>query len=108
MNTFLLSVLLGLVIGIIDIVPMIVKKLPAYSTISAFFHYFFATIVIVNINIPYLPWWLKGAVVGLALMIPMLIHVGHGNRKPIPIITANAIILGSVAGIAAHFLEKSV
>lgn len=106
MDKFFLSVILGFIIGVIDIVPMILKKLPKYSTISAFVHYFVATIVIVNIDIPLLPWWLEGGVLGLALMIPMLIHVGHEDKKPLPIITANAVVLGSVAEIVAHFILK--
>ena len=104
MDKLLFSIILGLVIGIIDIVPMIIKKLPKYSTIAAFFHYFFVTIVIVNIDIPYIPWWLKGGLLGFLLMIPMLIHVGHTDKKPLLIITVNAIVLGSAAGIISHFL----
>ena len=104
MDRLSLSILLGVIIGIIDIVPMVIKKLPKYSTIAAFIHYFIVTIVIVNIDIPLLPWWLKGGVLGLALMLPMLIHVGHTDKKPIPIITINAIILGSVAEIVSYFI----
>jgi hypothetical protein len=104
MDKLSFSILLGLAIGIVDIVPMIIKKIPRYSTISAFIHYFIATIVIVNVDIPQLPWWLAGGVLGFLLMLPMLIHVGHTDTKPIPIITINAIVLGSIAKIAAHFI----
>lgn len=105
MSTFILSLLLGLAIGLIDVIPMILRKLPRHSTFAAFIHYFVATVVIVNIDLPMLPWWIEGGVLGLALMIPMLIHVGHEDRKPLPIITANAVILGETAAIAAHFLK---
>lgn len=104
MDKLSLSVLLGLTIGIINIIPMILKKLPGYTTLSSFIHYLVATIVIVNIDIPLLPWWLEGGVVGLAMMIPMLIHIGYEDKKPLPVITANAIILGSVAEIVSHFI----
>lgn len=106
MDKLSLAIILGLILGMIDIIPMMIKRLPKYSTISAFIHYFVVTIVIVLIDIPYIPWWLKGGLLGLALMLPMLIHVGHTDKKPLPIITANAIILGSIAGIASHFLLK--
>jgi len=106
MNQLLLSGLLGLLIGIIDVIPMIIKRLPTYSVIAAFIHYFVATVVIVNIDIPLLPWWLEGGVLGLALMLPMLIHVGHTDKKPLPVITANAVVLGSIAEIAAYFILK--
>lgn len=105
MNILLLSVIIGLIVAMIDIIPMIIQKLPAYTTVAAFIHYFFVSVVIVNIDLPYIPWWLKGGVVGLALMIPTLIHVGQTDKKPLPVITVNAIVLGTLAGIVGHFLS---
>ncbi|MDR2906518.1 MAG: hypothetical protein LBU91_00815 [Bacteroidales bacterium] len=104
MDKLLLSVIIGLVAGIIDIIPMIVQKLPKYSTAAAFFYYFFISIVIVNIDLPHIAWWLEGGLISFALIIPMLIHVGHTDKKPLPIITANSIIIGTLVGIAGHFL----
>ncbi len=106
MDKLSLSLILGLIIGIIDIIPMIIKKLPLYSTVSAFIHYFVATIIIVNIDIPQLPWWLEGGVLGLALMLPMLIHIGHTDKKPLAVVTINAIVLGSVAEMVSYFILK--
>lgn len=103
MDKLLFSIIVGFIIGIVDIVPMIVKKLPKYSTIASFFHYFFVTIVIINIELPYIPWWLEGGILGFVLMVPMLIHVGHEDKKPLPVIAINAIILGSIAGFISHF-----
>lgn len=104
MDKFSLSVLAGLVIGIINIIPMIIKKLPKYTTISSFIHYFVATIVIINIDIPLFPWWLEGGILGLALMTPMLIHIGYTDKKHLLVIAANAIILGSVAEVVSHII----
>ena len=103
MNMFLWSIVVGVLIGIADVLPMIRLKLPRYSTIAAFIHYFVATVIIFHLSLPYLPWWLKGGVTGLVLMIPMLIHVGHEDKKPLPVIAANAVIWGTAAGIAAHY-----
>lgn len=105
MDILLLSTLVGLTIAVIDIIPMIIQKLPKYTTIAAFFHYFFVSIVIFIIDVPYIPWWLEGGVIGLALMIPMLVHVAHNDKKPVPVITANAVILGTLVGIIAHYLK---
>ena len=103
MDKLSLSILLGFIIGFVDIIPMVVKKLPRYSTISAFIHFFVATIIIINIDILLLPWWLEGGVLGFALILPMLIHVGHTDKKPLPIIAANAIVFGSIAEIISYF-----
>ncbi|MDR2936549.1 MAG: hypothetical protein LBU80_04320 [Rikenellaceae bacterium] len=105
MDKLLLSVIIGLVAGVVDIIPMIVQKLPRYSTIAAFFYYFFISIVIVNIDLPHIPWWLEGGFISFALMIPMLIHIGHTDKKPLPIITANSIVIGTLVGIAGHFFS---
>lgn len=105
MNTLLLSVIIGLVAGIIDIIPMIIQKIPAYSTVSAFVHHFFVSIVILNIDIPHIPWWIEGGCIGLALALPMVIQVGHSDKKSWPVIASASFILGEAVGIAGHFLK---
>ena len=39
MDKLLFSAIIGLVAGVIDIIPMVMQKLPRYSIVSAFFHY---------------------------------------------------------------------
>lgn len=104
MHSLGLSIVVGIGIGIVDILPMIKMKLPRHTILASFVHFLVATIVIFHIRLPYVPWWVAGGVVGLALMTPMLIHVGHDDAKPLPIIAANAVVFGTVAGVAAHFL----
>ena len=105
MDKLLLSVIIGLVAGVVDIIPMIAQKLPRYSTIAAFFHYFFISIIIVNIDLPHTPWWLEGGLISFVMMIPMLIHVGHEDKKPLPIIATFSIVIGTLVGVAGHFLS---
>ena len=107
MDKLIFSAIIGLVAGVIDIIPMIMQKLPHCSTVSAFFHYFFVSIIILNVDIPHIPWWLEGGVVGLALTIPMLIQVGHSDKKSLPIIAFNAILLGTLIGLAGHYISVS-
>ena len=57
MDKLLFSAIIGLVAGVIDIIPMVMQKLPRYSIVSAFFHYFFVSIIILNVDIPHIPWW---------------------------------------------------
>ena len=104
MDKLLLSVIIGLVAGIVDIIPMIIQKLPKYSTVSAFIHYFFISVIIVNIDLPHIPWWLEGGLISFALMVPMLIHVGHTDRKAVPVITVNSVVIGTLVGIAGYYL----
>ena len=105
MNTLLLSILIGLVAGIIDIIPMIIKKLDKRATLSAFFQYLFLSIIILNIDLPYIVWWLEGALISLAFTIPIVLIVSIKEKNSVPIIITNAIILGSLIGIVGHFLK---
>jgi uncharacterized membrane protein YfcA len=51
---------------------------------------------------------LLSVIIGLAagiIMIPVLIHVGHTDKKPLPVIVGNTIIIGTLIGIAGYFLR---
>jgi hypothetical protein len=104
MDTLLLSVLIGIVAGIVDIIPMIVQKLDRRSIISAFLQYFFVSIVIVNINLPHVTWWLQGGLISAAFALPVVLILPAKDKKSIPVILTMAVIFGTLIGIAGHFL----
>lgn len=104
METLLLSAFVGLIIGVIDIIPMIIQKLPRYSTVAAFLFFFFISILIFHIDFPYVTWWLQGGLISIAMMLPVLIHVAATDKKPVPIIAANALVLGTLISLAKYFL----
>ncbi len=60
MNEILIALLIGIVAGIIDIIPMIIQKMNKYANLSAFFHW-----VVLSLIIPFVAWdishWLRGA-----------------------------------------------
>ena len=105
MDILLLSVLIGIAAGIIDIIPMILQKLDKRATISAFLQYFFVSIIIVNINLPHIAWWLQGGLISVALALPVVFIVSTEDKKAVPIILTIAAILGTLIGIAGHFLK---
>ena len=105
MNILILSILIGLVAGIIDIIPMIIKKLDKRASISAFLQYLFLGITIVNIDLPYVVRWLEGGLIALAFTLPIVFIVSKEDKKSVTIIIANSIILGTLIGIAGHFLK---
>ena len=105
MNILILSILIGLVAGIIDIIPMVIKKLDKRATISAFLQYLFLGIIIVNIDLPYIIWWLEGGLISLAFTLPIVLLVSKEDKKSVPIIIVNSIILGTLIGIAGHLLK---
>jgi len=107
MDTLLLSAIIGIVAGMIDITPMILQKLDKRATISAFLQYFFVSIIIVNIDLPHVVWWLQGGLISgaLALPIAVIVAVTPENRKAVPVILTMAIILGTLIGVAGHFMK---
>lgn len=104
MDKLVFSIVVGLVAGTVDVVPMIIQKLPRRSIVSAFFHYLFVSIVILNVDIPHIVWWLEGGIVGLALTIPMLIQICDSDKKSLPIIAFNGLLLGTLIGFIGHYL----
>ena len=105
MDTLLLSVIIGIVAGIIDIIPMVIQKLEKRATISAFLQYLFVSIIIVNIDLPHIVWWLQGGLISVALSLPVVVLVAAKDKKAVPIILAMAAILGTLIGIAGYYLK---
>lgn len=105
MRTLLVSMIIGIAAGVIDILPMIIQKMDKRPIVSAFLQYFFVSIIILNTNLPGVIWWLQGSIIALALAIPVIIIVSEKDRKAAPVIASMSIILGALIGIAGHFLE---
>ncbi len=103
MKTLLISMLIGLAAGAVDILPMLIQKMDKRSIASAFFQYFFVSIVIININLPGIGWWLQGGIVSLALAVPVIIIVSEKDKKAVPAIVTMSIVLGTLIGIAGHY-----
>nr|WP_321355639.1 hypothetical protein [uncultured Draconibacterium sp.] len=99
MNDFLIAVIIGLVAGLIDIIPMIARKLNKRDTISAFIHYFALGLII-----PFVSWevapWIKGIVIALLTAIPIMIIVYPKDKRAIIPMIVFSLILGSGIGIA--------
>lgn len=104
MKTFLLTCLIGILAGAVDVLPMIKMKLDRHSIASAFVFYFILPFVILNIDLFGLAWWLKGGVTGLAMALPTIIMVAKEDKKSAPPMLIMSAVLGTLIGIAGHFL----
>jgi hypothetical protein len=116
MDRLLSGFLIGITAGIIDIIPMIVQKLNKKTIVSAFLQYLFVSVIIVNIDLPNIVWWLEGGLIALAVAIPVVLAVaateGNANSniltssigKTAAIILTTSVILGTLIGIAGHFI----
>ncbi|WP_455620038.1 hypothetical protein [Eisenbergiella sp.] len=104
MKTFLLTCLIGIIAGAVDVLPMIKMKLDRHSIASAFVFYFILPFVILNIDLFGLAWWLKGGVTGLAMALPTIIMVAKEDKKSAPPMLIMSAVLGTLISIAGHFL----
>ena len=99
MNDFLIATIIGLVAGLIDIIPMIIQKLNKRDTISAFVHYFALGFIIPFVNWGIVPW-LSGIVIAIMTSIPIMIIVYPRDKKAIIPMIVFSLILGAGIGIA--------
>ncbi len=104
MKELLFTLLIGVAAGIIDILPMLKMKLDKYSISSAFFQYIIAAFIIFNMELFHMAWWLKGGVITLVLAVPIIILVAKDDKKSIPPMVVMSVVLGTLMGIAGHFV----
>ena len=104
MKGILLTCLIGVIAGAIDVLPMIKMKLDRFSIVSAFVFYFILPFIILNTELFGMPWWLKGGVTGLAMALPIIIMVAKEDKKSAPPMLIMSAVLGTLIGIAGHFL----
>ncbi len=98
MNNILIALIIGLIAGLIDIIPMIIKKLEKRDTISAFVHYFALGLII-----PFVSWeitpWIKGSIIALLTAMPIMIIVYPKDKKAILPMIIFSLILGAGIGL---------
>jgi hypothetical protein len=99
MNEILIALIIGIIAGIIDVIPMIIQKMDKYSNLSAFSHW-----VVLGLIIPFVSWnispWLKGLIIAEISAIPILLIVVPKDKKAIIPITVMSAILGIAVAIA--------
>jgi len=95
MNEIFIALCIGIIAGLIDIIPMIMQKLDKYAIASAFTHW-----VALGVIIPFVNWnitpWLKGSVIAIITTIPIILIIK--DKKAIIPITILSIILGGAIG----------
>lgn len=97
--------ILGIAIGagIIDILPMLIRKEKRISIVSAFIHWFGLGIII-----PFLNWEihpiLKGLLVGELMSLPIIIVIGDSDRKAIIPMSIISAVLGILISVFSSYL----
>jgi len=106
MKVFLFTLLIGVVFGTIDILPMLKMKLDKSAMLSAFVFYLIMPFIIYNTDLFGMPWLLKGGVITLLLALPVIILVAKDGWKAAIPIAAMSVVLGTLIGAAGEFVIK--
>jgi len=104
MDEFLIALIIGIIAGIIDVIPMIIQKMEKSANLSAFIHW-----VVMGLIIPFVSWnitpWLKGLIIAEISVIPVLLIVTTKDKKAVIPITIMSAFLGVGVGWAgAYFI----
>ena len=104
MHNILVALIIGIVAGILDIIPMLIQKLDKFANLSAFTHW-----VILGLIIPFVSWnidpWLKGLIIGELSAIPVILMVWkHDKKSFIPILLMAALLGIGIAIAGARFI----
>lgn len=105
MNNILIALLIGVIAGTIDVIPMIIQKLDRYANFSAFVHWVFLGLII-----PFVAWgiqpWIKGLIIAELATLPVMIIVAKSDKKAlIPMTIMSAILGAGVAVAGAAFIS---
>jgi len=105
MNKIKTGLLSGIVAGIIDVIPMMIQKLPWEANISAFLMWvvtgFFISTSTLNIK-PVL----KGLIISLFVLLPASILIGWKEPLSLLPILGMTIMLGGLLGYFIHKFGK--
>jgi len=103
MKSILIGILLGMAAGVVDVVPMILKKLTWDANISAFAMWIIVGFFIATIDINVQPIF-KGIFIALLVLFPSAILIGWKEPKSLLPILAMTIILGGILGFSIPVL----
>ncbi len=107
MKKIVIALIIGIAAGIVDVVPMIAQQLNGYACASAFVHW-----VVLGLIIPFIGWnlkgWLKGILVSLLALLPVMILVSEKEPFSLIPMTAFSLVLGAAVGWAGEKWVKAV
>mgnify|MGYP001342177178 FL=1 len=97
MKTIIIGIILGIAAGIIDVIPMIIKKLTWDANISAFLMWVIVGFFVATIDINMNPI-LKGILIAFLVLTPCAILIGWKEPKSLIPIFVMTLILGGLLG----------
>ncbi len=106
MKKTILGIMLGVFAGIIDIIPMLIKRLSWDANLSAFSLWIISGFLIASSNLR-ISGWLKGILISFLVLIPCAFIIGWKEPVSLLSIAVITLILGGVLGYLIERLGKS-
>lgn len=99
------TIFVGIVIGAVAAVPMFLKKMDKANCWSAFVQYVVVTFIIFNTSLPQLNVnkFLSGPIISVLMALPMVVMIAKNEKKAVPIVLVNAVVLGLIIALMKHF-----
>lgn len=97
MKKTILGIVLGIIAGIIDIIPMLIQKLTWDANLSALSLWIVSGYLISVANIK-LPSYLKGIFISFLILLPNLFIIGYKEPLSLIPIIIMTLILSSILG----------
>ena len=104
-NNILLGLILGIVIGILDVIPMVVQGLTWDANLSAFFLWVVSGFMLATSNLKLRPA-AKGIVIAFLCLLPSIFIIGW--QEPVSLVPVGimTLILGALLGFSYGRLAK--
>jgi hypothetical protein len=96
----------GFVIGIIDVVPMVIQKLPWDADLSAFFMWIVCGFFISTSQLKIHPV-LKGIIFGFLCLLPSAFIIGWQEPQSLIPIAITTTVLGGLLGYSIKKFDKN-
>ena len=104
MKKIITGIILGMIAGILDVIPMIIQKLTWDANISAFMMWVIVGFFISTISIKINPI-IKGIVIAFLVLLPSAILIGWKEAESLIPISIMTFILGGLLGFSYHKLD---
>ena len=97
MKTIIIGIILGIAAGVIDVIPMIIKKLTWDANISAFLMWVIVGFFIATVDLNMNPV-LEGILISFLVLTPCAVLIGWKEPKSLIPVFIMTLILGALLG----------
>ena len=104
-RNIVLGVLLGMIAGILDVIPMVAQELTWDANLSAFFLWVVSGFMLATSNLR-LHSVLKGILIAFICLLPSLFIIGWNDPMSLVPIGIMTLLLGSLLGFSYGRLSK--